>query len=53
MSAPRSPSCTIPEGARSLKEFWLARARKVFEVNDGGAWTVVHEIAPDGRPAPR
>ncbi len=40
-------------GAGALKEFWAARARKAFEVNDGGAWTVVHEIAPDGRPAPR
>lgn len=31
-------------GAGALKEFWSARARKVFEVNDLGRWVVIHEV---------
>lgn len=31
-------------GAGALKEFWGARANKVFELNERGAWVVVHEV---------
>lgn len=36
-------------GAAALKEFWAARARKVFEVNDRGRWVVVHEVSETAR----
>lgn len=31
-------------GAGALKEFWGGRTSKVFELNDHGAWVVVHEV---------